>query len=173
MPPSPVTVTKTGPGARQVWADFQRLKRSEVLVGIPASGAPRKKGPINNAALMYIFSKGSPLQHIPARPWLEPAIKANGNIITPHMAAAAKAMLSKNPASAERELRLAGTVAANAAKRWPMDPRNNWQENAPSTIRRFQKKGKKGKAPFDVVKRPGIDTGQLRRAIISVVREAK
>ena len=156
---APVTIKKSGPGLAQLKKDLERISKSEVLVGIPASAATRKKGPINNASLMFVFSKGSPLKKIPARPWIELAVKANKELITPHLGAAAKAVLDKNPVRAERELKLAGTVAANAAKRWATDPRNGWAPNAPSTIRR------KGSD------RPGIDTGQLRRAITAVVRQ--
>ena len=159
MPPPPVTVKKSGPGFLQLRRDLARISKSEVLVGIPADKTQRKKGPINNASLMFVFSKGSPLKKIPARPWLEPAIKLNKDLISPHLGAAAKAVLNHDPVRAERELRLAGPVAANAAKRWPTDPRNGWKPNAPATIRR------KGSD------RPGVDTGQLRRSITSVVRQ--
>jgi len=158
--PAPITVKKSGPGLAQLKADIARISKSEVLVGIPADKAPRKKGPITNAALLFIHSKGSALKHIPARPVLEPAIAANKALITPHLGAAAKAVLDKDSMRAERELKLAGTVAANAAKRWFTDPRNHWAPNAPGTIRR------KGSD------RPLIDTGALRRSITSVVREA-
>ena len=93
MPP-PVTVTKSGPGLAQLKKDLERLSKSDVLVGIPASAAARKKGPINNASLLFIHSKGSPLKHIPARPVLEPAIQANRALITPQLAMAARARAS-------------------------------------------------------------------------------
>ncbi len=154
-----VTVTRSGPGISDLRKALERIKNSEVLVGIPASKAPRKKGAINNASLAFIQSKGSSLRGIPPRPFLEPSIEANKQIITPHLEAAASAVLEESPERAERELKLAGTVAANAAKRWFTDPRNNWAPNAPATIKR------KGSD------KPLIDTGAMRAAITSVVRE--
>jgi hypothetical protein len=188
---SPVTVTKSGPGLADLKKALERIRNSDVLVGIPAANSGRQAkaaaisaieatgkratgarikqqiknyqgqgtATVNNAELMFLFSKGSSLRHQPPRPWLEPAIEASKQIITPHLEAAARAVLGEDPGRAERELKLAGTVAANAAKRWPTDARNGWAENAPSTIRR------KGSS------RPGIDTGALRAAIVSVVRE--
>jgi hypothetical protein len=158
--PSPVTVKRSGPGLAQLKADLARISKSEVLVGIPADKTQRRGDAITNASILFIFSKGSPLKKIPARPWLEPAIKLNKDLITPHLGAAAKAVLDHNPMRAERELKLAGTVAANAARRFPTDPRNAWAPNAPSTIRRKKKS--------DV---PGINTGQVRRALTWVLRQ--
>ena len=192
MPQPPVTVKKSGPGLAQLRADMDRISKSDVLVGIPAETSGRmtkaeaigsiesrgekatkgriKKeiakftgaaggGTVTNAALMFIFSKGSPLRKIPARPWIEPAVEASKELITPHLGAAAKAVLEHDPTRAERQLNLAGTVAANAARRWPTNPANHWAPNAPSTIKR------KGSD------RPGIDTGQLRRALTHVLRQ--
>jgi hypothetical protein len=155
----PVSVQRSGPGIAGLAKALERIRNSDVLVGIPAEKSPRKTGPINSASLLFIHSKGSPLQGIPARPVLEPTIEANKQIITPHLEAAARAVMEQNPQNAERELKLAGTIAANSAKKWFTDPRNNWAPNAPSTIKR------KGSD------KPLIDTGQLRRSITSVVRE--
>lgn len=158
--PSPVTVTKSGPGLADLKKALERIRNSDVLVGIPAQKASRRgKGQtINNAEAMFLFSKGSTLRNQPPRPWIEPAIEKSKQTITPHLEAAARAVLEQDPTRAERELKLAGVVASNAAKRYPVEA-NGWASNAPSTIRQ------KGSD------RPGISTGQLRRAITSLVRE--
>jgi hypothetical protein len=155
----PVKVTKTGPGLALIRKSIDRLKKSEVLVGIPAPTTQRRGEPINNASLLFIQTNGSQLKNIPPRPVLEPSIEANKGIITPHLGAAAKAVMDQRPDAAERELERAGMIASNCAKRWFTDPRNNWPPNAPSTV---EEKGSD---------RPLIDTGQLRRAITYVVRE--
>ena len=182
MPPSPVTVTRSGPGLAQLRADLERIRSSEVLVGIPAEKAPREGSEINNASLLfilgkgvrlkkkhptgtaaqdlYVYSHGSPLMRIPPRPVLEPSVEQNKDIIVPHLEAASKAILDHKPQDAERELKLAGTVAANAAKRYVRQG-NNLAPNAPSTIRR------KGSS------RPLIASGAMIRAIVSVVRQTK
>jgi hypothetical protein len=160
--PSPVQVVKSGPGPAQLIADLRRIKKSEVLVGIPAEKTQRKKETVNNASLLFVFSNGSPLRHIPPRPVLEPAIEQNKDLVTPHLAEAARLITEHRPDAAQRELQRAGTIAANAAKRRFTEP-NDWAPNAPSTIKHKNKKHK-GEA------RPGIDSGQMRRALTYVVR---
>jgi hypothetical protein len=155
------TVKSSGSGIRGVAADLARVKRSQVLIGIPAEKAQRKGDPINSAALLFIHANGSELRHIPARPVLEPAIAANSEIISRPMGAAAKDLLNGNADAAEKDLNRAGVVASNAAKRWFTDPRNGWAPNAPETIKR------KGSD------KPLIDTGQLRKSITWVVRDGQ
>jgi len=185
-----VTITKRGPGAKEIQDKLAAVTRMEVLVGIPqataedrhevlrmasrfsgkttqsmrkrlrifelASGSER----VNNAQLMYIHTHGSPARRIPARPVIEPAIAADGNrqAIAAQLKQAVKAQMDGNSPAAIRHMRLAGTEGASAAKRWFVDPRNNWAPNAPGTIRR------KGSD------RPLIDTGALRRSITWVIR---
>ncbi|HJX53169.1 MAG TPA: hypothetical protein VJ801_10425 [Polyangia bacterium] len=186
--PSPVTVSQSGPGFAQVMKDLERIRQSEVLVGIPAEGTGRltkqeasqriearggkvtkaslrkefkvaQASPgsgINNASLLFVHSKGSPLRGLPARPVLEPAIEKNRDLITPHLGAAAQALLDGRPREAEQELKRSGVIAANAAKRYFVD--GNLTPNKPATIKR------KGSS------RPLVDTGQMGRSILSVVR---
>jgi hypothetical protein len=155
-----VSVTRTGPGRNDIEKRLKQIAQSDVFVGIPADHTLRKGEEINNASLLFIHTHGSPLNNIPARPVLEPAIEANRALITPELAAAAKSVLDKNPNQAIVHLKRAGLVASNAAKRWFTDPRNGWPPNKPETIKR------KGSS------RPLIDTGQLRRAITWVVSQA-
>ena len=162
----------------QLEADLKRLRKSDVLVGIQAKDTMREGQAINNASLLFIHTHGSPLRHIPARPVLEPAIKANRDIIVPPLEAAARRMLAHDPAGAERALERAGRVATSAAKRWFTDPRNHWRPLAASTIRarlrRLKGKTKKqtiaaieaGENPFT----PLVDIGRMRGAINWVLR---
>ena len=156
-----ISVTHTGPGAKQIRERLESLRRSDVLVGIPQAKNSRRGEPIGNAALMFIHTHGSPAHHIPARPVIEPAIAADGNrqIIAGELAEAAKDHLQGDPQKAETALQRAGISGMNASKSWFTDGRNNWPPNRPSTIRR---KGSN---------RPLIDTGALRRSITYVVRE--
>lgn len=154
-----VTVTRRGPGIRNVERSLEELRQSEVYVGIPAENEQRKDDKINNASLLFLHTHGSPINHIPPRPVLEPAIEANRALITPELAAAARAVIAGDAQAATAHLRRAGIIGANAAKRWFTDPRNGWAPNAPSTIRA------KGSD------KPLIDTGQLRRAITSIVSQ--
>jgi len=116
---------------------------------------------LNNAELLYVFSKGSPANHQPARPVIEPAIVADGNrqAISHELAQANKAQLDGDAEGAKRFLKRAGIAGENASKKWFTDPRNGWQPNAQRTI------DAKGSSV------PGIDTAAMQGAITSVVKE--
>lgn len=140
-------------------AGFAALSRLDVLVGI-TQGTAARKGNINNAALMYIHTNGSPARSIPARPVIEPAIKADENwkAINAELQKAAQAELEGEAQLTINFLRKAGQIGADASKRWFVDSRNGWAPNRPSTIRR------KGSS------QPLIDLGNMRKAITYVVR---
>lgn len=116
---------------------------------------------VNNAELLFIFSKGSPLRSQPARPVLEPAVSAAGNKepIANELSQSVKASLAGKHEDAVKRMKRAALAGQNAARGWFTDGRNSWAPNAPSTVAR------KGSD------RPGIDTGAMRAAIIGVVRE--
>lgn len=160
---SNIKLEQKGPGFKGLQMSLKDLRNSDVLVGIPEEANERKGGGIGNAALLYIHTNGSPLQHIPARPVIEPAIAAEGTrqLITEQLKLAGKAILDKESEKAETHLRKAGQIGANASKRWFFDPRNNWAPNAPSTIARKHSD------------QPLIDTESLRKALTFVVRLVK
>jgi hypothetical protein len=163
------------------------IGKLNVLVGIPEKDALRKGDPINNAALLYIHTNGSPLQHIPKRPVLEPAIEAKGNIepITLEMEKAGKSLIDGNKAEINNHLNMAGQKASNAARKWFTDSRNGWAEDKPATIRaKLRKvavlnsglgKGHKGRMAARVKMKEAmettgstqtlIDSEQMRKAI--------
>jgi hypothetical protein len=147
----------------QVTKSMKALARKQVFVGIPEQTATRKKSKINNAALLFVLSKGSPLRGIPARPVLEPAIEAKGNKepIADELGKAASAALEGNEGECDKHLKRAGMTAQNSAREWITDPRNGFAPNSPSTIRR------KGSD------KPLIDTGAMRKAITFVVEDSE
>ena len=102
MPSPPVTVTRSGPGFARVRADVERLRKSDVLVGVPADRTQRAGEPVTNASLMFIHSAGSPLKGIPARPTIQPAIQQNRALIAPELAKASQALIQNNPVQAEK-----------------------------------------------------------------------
>jgi hypothetical protein len=156
-----ITSTK-GPGVEKIKADMKQILSMHVLVGIPEDKISRKEtAKINNAELLYLHTHGSELMKIPPRPVIEPAIEARENKehISEQLSIAAKMVLNGKPAIAKRQLKTVGMLGQNIARAWFTDPRNNWPPNSPITI------AKKGS------ERPLIDTGQLRQAIIYVVRE--
>lgn len=155
-----INITRSSLQASGLREALDRLANSDVLVGIPQATTGRK-GKINNAALMYIHTNGSPARNIPKRPVIEPALAADGNrqVIEKELRAAASAQLDSKPQEALAALQRAGMAGANASKEWFTDPRNNWPPNKPATIRRKKSS------------RPLIDTGALRRSITYVVRQ--
>jgi hypothetical protein len=159
MMPS-VSITKKGKGPAALYQALARIRRSDVLVGIPQFKAGRRGQKINNAALLFIHTHGSPIRGIPKRAVIEPAIEADGNrqAIETELKQAAQAWLNDNPGRALEFLKRAGVAGQTAAKAWFVDPRNNWPPNSPLTIAR------KGSD------RPLIDTGALRKAIVWIVR---
>lgn len=165
---------------------LKRISRQAVYVGIPATTAEDRQKQLikmasgtksikkrtkliaasastdlNNAELLYIFSKGSPANHQPARPVIEPAIAADGNreAISFELAEANKAELDGRHDDAMRFLKRAGIAGSNASKKWFTDSRNEWPPNAPRTI------AEKGSD------RPGIDTAAMQGAITYVTKE--
>jgi hypothetical protein len=156
------TVTSSGPGLKQIHAGIAALNGSDVLVGIPEANASRNSKGINNAELLFIFTNGSPLRGQPPRVVIEAAIEAEPTkeLIAKQLGNACIAALNGDEAGMVEGLEKAGTIGESASKRWFTDPRNGWKPNAPSTIR------SKGSDT------PGIDTGQMRRAITHVVEAA-
>jgi hypothetical protein len=141
---------------------LKRLQEAAVYVGIPADHSLRTGDDITNAQLLYIHSHGSPLQNIPARRVIEPAIEAPDNKarINAELKQAAQAALEGKPEDVHQHLEKAGQLGENASKRWFTDPRNNWAPNAPATI---EEKGSD---------KPLIDTGEMRRSITHVVKDS-
>lgn len=177
-----IAVEKTD-NSKALVANMQKAQNMSVYVGIPAEsgrgvqrmlqgiGRPVKAGrgkkyksgiraaaeAINNAQLLWIQSKGSPVRGIPARPVLEPAIEANKEAISAELRLALAAEMKGDPQIAAAFLKRAGLTARNATRNWFFDPRNGWQKLASSTIRR------KGSD------QPLIDSGAMRAAITYVV----
>jgi len=173
-----LSYSSDGPGMKNIMAGIAALNGADALVGIPESNTGRKEGDIGNAALLFIFSNGSPLRGQHARPVIEPAIEQpeTAERIARALAAASTAALDGNETGMLDALDRAGTIGESAAKRWFTDSRNGWPQNAVSTIR--AKSGKKVMGPvplvgqseeWDSANTPGIDTGQMRRAITHVV----
>lgn len=171
-------------GVKALMKRVSGITKLSAHVGIPASGSDRdaalkalagkttsakKKaklaaasGDVNNAELLFVFSKGSPARNQPARPVLEPAVQASDNkaAITKQLAASVKADIAGDHKLATTNMRKAALAGQNAARKWFTDGRNGWAPNAPSTI---EAKGSD---------RPGINTGAMRSAIVGVVEDA-
>lgn len=168
------------------WKKVKELMKKEVLVGIPESTSPRKKGAINNAALLFIHTHGSPLHNIPARPLIEPALseRENADRIAEDLKAVIEKVVEGNTDGATRLLTITGKDAVKMIRNWFSDPRNNWPPNQPKTVKAKIKKKKMSKAKrtqlleaYEAgdsgIDQPLIDTGELRKSITYVVRDKK
>lgn len=120
-----------------------------------------KSNDMNNATLLYIFSRGSMLNGQPPRPVIEAAIVADGNrqAISEKIGESIKAYTAGRIYESKRLLASAGAIAAKASRDWFFDSRNGWAENKASTLR--------GKIGDD----PGIMTGVMRSSITHIERE--
>jgi hypothetical protein len=141
---------------------LKKLENTQVLVGIPEESGARKDGDgVTNAELLYIHTHGSPINNIPPRPVIEPAIEDDREIIGTLLGDAAKAAADGDDVRMMNALEKAGLRGQNTARLWFKNPKNNWSPNQQATI---DKKGSD---------RPLVNTGEMRDSIIYVIREKK
>ena len=135
---------------------MKQLKKTEVVVGIPqeANGA---HGPVTNAQLALIHDNGSPINKIPARPILLPAIEKAKAEISEKLKAAHQAAAEGKSDAINPSLEKAGMFAADRVKE--RFEENDWAPNSPGTIKR------KGSD------KPLVDTAELKKSMTYVVRE--
>jgi hypothetical protein len=191
MPPKHrVTVTKEGNSA-EFLARLKTVGNLATYVGIPASStrgrtaallkkakkstSKRKQrlsvkkmilslvesNDMNNATLLYIFSRGSSLNNQPPRPVIEPALEAYREDISAKIAKAVAAYADGRIYESKILLASAGAFAAKVARDWFTDSENGWAANTESTLR-----GKYGD-------QPGIMTGIMRAAITHTEKEVE
>lgn len=138
----------------ELFKNMQHLGSQGVLVGIPAEYTKREDGKITNAEIGYINEFGSPKQHIPPRPFLNPAL-ANA---TPELA---KLMVPDvNNPNSTAHLDKTGLYATAQVKKHITNQIGFVPLN-PKTIRARQRKRKSGKAGTKAL----YDTGNLLQSI--------
>lgn len=152
-------VRETDKQLQAVQKSIKELKKIDVLVGVPQEEAGREQNGITNAELLYIHTNGSPANNIPPRPIVDPAIQDSKEEIGTLLKEAILKALEGDTDGAMAGMERAGTQGENAVKGWFTNPKNNWAENAESTIKQ------KGSS------KPLIDTGQLRKSITHVVKK--
>lgn len=143
------------------------MKENEVYVGIPQNKTERKeqdeKGPVTNAELLFIHTNGSPVNNIPPRPVIEPALENDKDRLNSMMKTAAQYAMKGEKEKAVKQLKLTGMRGQNVSRAWFTSPKNNWPPNSPSVKARKRKKGSTNPRPL-------IDTGELRRSITYFVK---
>lgn len=161
---------------------FKNINSMDVLVGIPEETTNRDDGDVNNATLLLIHTNGSPLQNIPPRPLLEPALEANGNKerVEEDLKRVVDLILEGKKDQAIRAMHITGMDGVNIIKSWFTDSRNNWPPDSIATVRaKFKKKYKSEKTRskkmneylqgFAGLNQVLVDTGELRNAITYVL----
>lgn len=177
-----ITVDKLG----EIMKSINTLVSKDVLVGIPDSKANRTNEdgePINNAQLGYIHEYGSPINNLPARPFLGTGVEAAKDEIADRLESAAKNALDGKYAQMNQGFDKAGLVAQNSVKN--VFNSGQFAPLADSTLRaRASRGGTRGKAaqrelasrsegnaPSNAEIKPLVDSGQLRNSITYVVRK--
>jgi hypothetical protein len=182
-------VSKTTDNLANVQKAVAALLKQHVVVGIPDSTAERQPEPgetgtpPSNAVIGYAMEYGLPDKNVPARPFLLPGCENAQAVVTDRLAKAGLAALSGSADAVERGLIAAGQAAENAVRAkitdGPFAPLS--QRTIEARAARGQKGAKdylklQGQGTPDAVLqdaalvRPLVDSGQLRRAITSVVR---
>lgn len=134
-----------------------------VYVGIPRKNNSRERsseeGPsqVTNAELLFIHTNGSPINNIPPRPVIEPAIKNDQQRLNKMFNEATISVIKGKCSEADKKLEEIGIRGQNVSRAWFTNPDNGWAPNSPVTIKA------KGSS------RPLIDTGELRKSITYVV----
>ena len=152
-----IRFSKTKDLWNKVKKELNSLAKKDVLVGIPQDNSTRKEGfpYITNAELMFIHTNGSPVNRIPARPTLEPAVEENKDRISSMYKKAFKQVLAGG--SPDDDLNKIGLYTQNKAKK-----KFGSDELAPNTPYTIKQKGSD---------RPLIDTGQLRNSVTYIIRK--
>lgn len=146
---------------KSVESAMKYINSIEVFVGISEEDSnrqPELQNEITNAQLMFIHSNGSPINNIPKRPVIEPAISYGKDDISKIMSKAIEFALEGQNELAAKKMEEAGVKGVNLSRGWFVNPENGWPPNSPSVVRRKKKKGANNPRPL-------IDTSQLRNSI--------
>lgn len=170
-----------------VMRSITALTKQRVLIGIPATNAGRKEGPIDNASIGYVHEFGSPKQNIPPRPFLVPGVRDSHQRVIGNLRRALVLSCARLPDQAEKQLHIAGMAAASSVKmkmrQGPFIPLSDvtlWARVNRNTTKGYagSRKGAalelaaraQGAAPSTDFAKPLIDTAQLLKAVTYVIR---
>lgn len=157
-----VTVVEAANNMKRLTKTLRFMKENYVLIGIPQKKTKREGEPVTNAELLFIHTYGSPINNIPARPVIEPAIKDDKERLSKMLKRSAVFSLEGKEEEAVEQLKLTGMRGQNISRAWFTSPKNGWPPNSPSVAAAKRKKGSTNPMPL-------IYTGELRKSIIYVV----
>lgn len=110
-----------------------------------------------SAIQAYLHSIGDPFLRVPARPFLQPALKAHMFEIVKRQKAIYLAAFYK-PETVPIKMQALGEYCRDIVKAWFVDPHNGWPKNAPWVVK------------IKGSDKPLIDTGSLQNSIDYVIR---
>ena len=159
-----VDVEVTYDGFKQMVDGLDFINNSAAYVGIPQDNSSREDNSegITNAELLFIHTNGSPINRVPARPVIEPALEDDQERLTSMMQRMVLLALSGDLEEATDQLKRIGMRGQNVSRAWFTNPKNGWPPNSPAVQRAKRKKGSTNPRPL-------IDTGELRKSIIYVI----
>lgn len=165
-------VTVKGEGLGKVAEGIAFLKSHKVRIGIPDGGGGGS-GKISNVQLAFILTNGSPVNHNPPRPFLEPGL-AQPKVqqqIARHMKAAAKAALEGDTSGAMAQMHMAGQAGEDGVKDYMAS--GSFAANSGFTINGGWMRNRVSGKPFHADPKgssmPLIDTGNLQGSVTHVV----
>lgn len=158
-------VKANSPGMQDLVKALKFMKENSVYVGVPEEDTDREENAnVTNAELLFIHTNGSPVNNIPARPVIEPAIENDKERLSRMMRDAGRDALNGDKSAALEKLKRVGIRGQNIARAWFTNPANGWPPNAPSVAAAKIRKG-------STEPRPLIDTGELRKSITYVIKK--
>jgi hypothetical protein len=162
---------------------IEALTNKQVLVGVTADKTQRQEGDgVTNATIAYLQDNGSPINNIPARPFMLPGLAAAEEKIKRIFKTGAEQILRGEQQSAEPVLLKVGLVLQAAI-------RGKINEGIPPPLaeRTLQERIASGRAtvgaqveldrreqgldPSTEFAKPLVHTGQLRNSITFVIRD--
>lgn len=124
-------------------------------------GVEKGKNSYSKAYKLYLQSHGSPAYKVPPRPIIEPAIEEYSDKIAEKYEKAILTFIEKGRKEGIDALKAIGLYSQGKVRGWFTNDKNGWMPNSPITI---------AKKKSD---RPLIDTGELRKSIVYVIRDKK
>lgn len=141
------------------------LLHTEVGVGIPSENDSHS-GPFTASQLLSLHESGCPLNHMPARPVMEPALSApeTREAMTDALLTSLTAALSGNLPAVQAGFEKAGQLGADALKTY-ITSGSHLAPNAPITLSGGWMRNRKSGKPVHITGKSGAlplyDTGQL------------
>lgn len=144
---------------------IDEMLHNEVYVGIADDTTEREadKMGITNAELLFIHTNGSPVNNIPPRPVIEPAISNDKERLADMMKKASQLFMAGMDEEAIKQLQRVGMRGQNVSRQWFVDEKNGWPPNSPAVREAKIRKGSTDPKPL-------IDTGELRKSITYFVK---